>query len=241
MTEASDGPPVGRRLVLACPDGPRVGAVTEGLRRAGHTVACTDSGRDAARMTRATLPDLVILHRSLEDRDGFAVCRELRSENLTMPVIVLMDRDVADERIRGLHLGADDCVNQDSAVEELVLRVAAVLRRSRTDPADQHLRCRHVVLDARGHRVSVDGRWIHLKPTEFRLLHFFLRNLDTDLHRSVLIEALWGERFSGDYGLLALAVSSLRKKIEVDQPKLIQTVRGVGYRMSEAPNIRLSA
>jgi two-component system OmpR family response regulator len=192
-----------------------------------------NSGREALRMARVVQPDLLILDGALEDGDGFEVCRQLRSERVRTLVILLTAQDSADERVRGLHVGADDCLSRSSALEELVARVAVVLRRGHPPSPDLLLRCRDVTLDAAAHRVSRDGRWVHLQPIEFRLLLYFLRNLNVDLDRALLIEHLWGIRFSGDSGQLAIAVSSLRKKVDVVQPKLIHSVRGVGYRMSE--------
>jgi two-component system OmpR family response regulator len=205
------------------------------MRHAGHDVVRTNSGRKALRIARVIQPDLLILDLALEDGGGFEVCRQLRSERVNTPVILLTVEDSADERVRGLNIGADDCVNRTSALEELVARVAAVLHRGHPPSHVVLFRCGAVTLDPNAHQASRQGRWIHLRPTEFRLLHYFLRNLNTDLDRGLLIEHLWGGRFNGDDGLLAVAVSSLRKKIDVGRPKLIHTVRGVGYRMSE-PN-----
>lgn len=212
--------------------------MVECMRQAGHEVVQTSTSQDALRMARVMQPDLLILDGALQDGQGFEVCRLLRSERVMTPVIMLTIEDSADERVLGLNLGADDCLSRKSALEELAARVAVVLQRGRPPPRNL-LRCGPVTLDANAHRVSREGYWIHLRPTEFRLLHFFLQNLNADLDRALLIEHLWGSRFTGDYGLLAIAVSSLRKKVDVGQTRLIHTIRGVGYRMCADPRGRL--
>lgn len=238
MAALSGGGPPAKLLLLALADDGRADPMVECMRQAGHEVVQTSTRQDALRMARVIQPDLLILDGALEDGEGFEVCRLLRSERVMTPVIMLTVEDSADERVHGLNLGADDCLSRKSALEELAARVAVVLHRGH--PSSRSLlRCGPVTLDANAHRVSRDGRWIHLRPTEFRLLHFFLRNLNADLDRAILIEHLWGSRFSGDYGLLAIAVSSLRKKVDVGQTRLIHTVRGVGYRMCTEPRWRL--
>jgi two-component system OmpR family response regulator len=207
--------------------------MAEEMQFAGHDVVRMNSGREALRLARVIQPDLIILDGALKDVDGFEVCRQLRSDHVRTPVILLTAQDSADERVRGLHIGADDCLSRTSALEELVVRVAVVLRRSHPLSPDLLFRCRDLTLDVGAHRVTRDGQWVHLQPTEFRLLHHFLLNLNVDLDRALLIKHLWGIRFSGDNGLLNIVVSSLRKKVDVGEPKLIHTVRGVGYRMSE--------
>jgi DNA-binding response OmpR family regulator len=233
VTSISNGRPRAKLLLLALANGTVAGPTAEAMWRAGHEVVRTNSAREALRMARVIQPDLLILDTDLEDDDGFAVCRQLRSERVTTPVILLTAQDSADERVRGLNIGADDCLSRTTDPEESVARVAAVLRRSHSTEPDLLFRCRDITLDAGAYRVSRNGSWIHLQPTEFRLLLYFLRNLNVDLDRALLIEHLWGIPFSGDCGLLAIAVSSLRKKVDAGKPRLIHTVRGVGYRMSE--------
>jgi DNA-binding response OmpR family regulator len=210
-----------------------VGMMAEGLRRVGHEIVWTAStAPDTLRTTRAVHPDLLLLDEALENGGGFEVCRQLRSELARTPIILLTAHNRAEDRIRGLRMGADDCLSRTSAPEEVALRVSAVLRRSRSLSPDL-FRCGGVTLDARAHRVSRDGRWVHLKPIEFQLLHCFLRHPDIDLDRATLIGQLWGHRSGADDGVLTLAVSSLRKKVDGGQTKLIHTVRGVGYRLSD--------
>ena len=235
MAPISEGAPPARLLLLALADGLGAGQIAERMRHVGHEVVLTNSGRKALQLARVIQPDLLILDLALKGGGGFEVCRQLRSERVNTPVILLTVGDSADERVRGLNIGADDCLNRTSALEELVARVAAVLHRGHSLRDVVLFRCGAVTLDPNAHQVSRQGRWIHLRPTEFRLLHYFLRNMNIDLDRGLLIEHLWGARFNGDDGLLAVAVWSLRKKIDVGRPKLIHTVRGVGYRMSE-PN-----
>jgi two-component system OmpR family response regulator len=233
------GAPRAQRLLVALADASVAdtsfaGAMVEGLRRSGHEIVGTAStAQDTLRMTRAVHPDLLLLDEALEEGGGFEVCRQLRSELARTPIILLTAHNRAEDRIRGLGMGADDCLSRTSAPEEVALRVSAVLRRSRALSPDHLFRCGRITLDARAHRVSRDGHWVHLKPIEFQLLHCFLRHQDRDLERVMLIEQLWGHRSRADDGVLTLAVSSLRKKVDVGQTKLIHTVRGVGYRMSD--------
>jgi two-component system, OmpR family, response regulator len=244
-----DGAPRAQRLLLALADTSSpgesfagtsfagtsfAGTMVAGLRRAGHEIVWTAStAQESLRMARAVHPELLLLDEALGDGGGFEVCRQLRSELARTPVILLTAHNNAENRIRGLRMGADDCLSRTSAPEEVALRVSAVLRRSRPLSPDLLFRCGSVTLDARAHRVSRDGRWVHLKPIEFRLLHCLLRHQDVDLDRVTLIDQLWSHRSGADDGVLTLAVSSLRKKVDVGPTKLIHTVRGVGYRMSD--------
>lgn len=233
MIALSDGGLPTRCLMLALADDTLADPMVECMRQAGHEVVRTSSMRETLQMARVIQPDLLVLDGTFEDGEGIELCRLLRSERVNTPMILLTVEDSADERVRGLNLGADDCLSRRSALEELAARVAALLQRGHPSSRDL-LRCGPITLDAGAHRVSRSGRWIHLQPTEFRLLLFFLRNLNVDLDRSLLIEQIWGSRYRGDYGLLAIAVSSLRKKVDVGQPKLIHTVRGFGYRMCDS-------
>jgi two-component system, OmpR family, response regulator len=257
MMTLPDGAPRAQRLLVALADtsvgasdtgasfagatiagAPFPDAMVEGLRHAGHEIVWTAStAQEALRMTRAVHPELLVLDQALEDGGGFEVCRQLRSELTRTPVILLTVGNGAEDRILGLRLGADDCLSRTSAPQEVALRVSAVLRRSRPLSPDLLFRCGSVTLDARAHRVSRDGRWVHLKPIEFRLLHCLLRHQDIDLDRVMLIDQLWGHRSGADDGVLTSTVSSLRKKVDVGQRKLIRTVRGVGYRMSDSDSV----
>jgi len=214
-------------------DGIAARQMAESLRRAGHDVVRTSSGRETLWVAGVARPDLLVLDGALEDGDGFEVCHRLRVEHVETPVILLTNEDVLDERIRGLRIGADACVNRSLDLEELALRAATFLRHSPPLP-NVLLRYRDVTLDVGAHQVVRDGRWINLDPTEFQLLHYLLRNLDVDMDGTSVVEHPWGEQHRSDSGLLASAVASLRAQADVGQPDLIHALRGIGFGMSDS-------
>jgi two-component system OmpR family response regulator len=202
------------------------------LRLAGLTVDELASGRAALQelIERHAACDLIVLDVMLPDLDGFEVCRRLRIQGLTIPVVFLTARGTTEDRVRGLTIGGDDYLTKPFSVEELVARVRVVLRRTGRAPATAVLTAGAVELDDDAHLVRVAGRDVNLSPTEFKLLRFLLRNPGRALTRTQIIDHVWDYDFVGESTVIETFVSSLRKKLDPDS-RLIQTVRGVGYRL----------
>jgi two-component system, OmpR family, response regulator len=179
----------------------------------------------------ATEPDLVVLDVMLPDLDGFEVCRRIRADSCEIPIVFLTARDAADDRLRGLTIGGDDYLTKPFSVEELVARVRVILRRVGKERRAQVLRAGNVVLDDDARIVRSAGVEIALSPTEYKLLRFLMRNQGRALSRAQILDHVWDYDFNGESTVVETFVSSLRKKIECDSPRLIHTVRGMGYRL----------
>jgi two-component system phosphate regulon response regulator PhoB len=181
-------------------------------------------------------PDLVLLDWMLPGISGLDYARELRRNEQTkeLPVILLTARDAEDDKIRGLDVGADDYVTKPFSPRELIARVKAVLRRTGTSGGDEVIQLGKLVLDSAAHRVSADEEKINLGPTEFRLLQFFMRHPDRVFSRDQLLDRVWGSNVYIDDRTVDVHVRRLRKALSPHGcDKLIQTVRGAGYRFSE--------
>jgi two-component system response regulator MprA len=173
-------------------------------------------------------PSAVILDRMLPDQDGLQTCQQLRALG-DFPILMLTARDAIVDRVAGLDSGAEDYLVKPFAITELLARLRALLRRIQAD-ADEVLRIADLTLDPRSHEVSRGNRRIELRPREFELLEFFLRNPRRVLPRGLLFERVRGFDFLGDSNVIDVTVKNLRRKIEEDdEPKLIQTVRRAGY------------
>src|SRR3989449_1643542 len=165
--------------------------------------------------------------------DGLEVCRRLRRAGSRLPVLMLTARDAVENRVAGLDAGADDYVTKPFALEELLARVRALIRRS-ADGTDEKLRFADLELDPGTREVKREGRQIELTRTEFSLLELFMRNPRQVLTRSVIFERVWGYDFGFASNSLDVYIGYLRRKTEADgEPRLIQTVRGVGYALRE--------
>ncbi|TMK57228.1 MAG: response regulator transcription factor [Actinobacteria bacterium] len=199
---------------------------TLGLERAGFRVTATGDGRDALVRFRQETFDLVVLDVMLPSLDGFEVCREIRRESRT-PIVMLTARSDLHDIVVGLELGADDYVTKPFELPELVARIKAVLRRSAPEAGE------HAISVDDLFRVRRRGEDVPLTATEFRLLLELARRPKQVFTRELLLELVWNYEYLGDSRLVDVAVQRLRAKIEDDpkQPKLIQTVRGVGYRL----------
>ena len=202
------------------------------LRLAGHETRVASSGFAALDAVTQAAPDLVVLDVNLGDLDGFEVCRRLRSSHDRLPIIFLTARtDPADLR-SGFIGGGDDYLMKPFRLEELALRVEALLRRSAALGADVDaaLRCGPVELDDDAHAVHVDGEPVELSPTEFRLLHYLLLNQGRVVSRQQILDYVWYAQFDGDPSIAERYISYLRRKLG-DAGELVVTVRGVGYSM----------
>jgi two-component system, OmpR family, response regulator len=207
--------------------------VATALRLASFDVTETRSAREALRQVAEGRPDVMVLDVMLPDLDGFEVCRRMRQDRIDVPVIFLTARDAVDERIRGLSIGGDDYLTKPFSVEELVVRVQALLRRSGKSPARSIITCGDLSLDDEAHLVMRHGEVVSVSPTEYKLLRYLLRNAGRVLTREQILDHVWDYDFSGESTVVETFVSSLRKKIDDGPTRLIHTVRGVGYRLAE--------
>ena len=216
-------------------------AVRESLRRAleleGYAVELAADGDEAlARMRREPLPDAVILDILMPGVDGLEVCRRLREEDVTVPVLMLTARSEVDSRVAGLDAGADDYLPKPFALAELLARIRALLRRAGNGATveSEALRFADLELDPRTREVVRAGDSIELTRTEFALLELFLRNPKQVLTRSLIFERVWGYDFGPSSNSLDVYIGYLRRKTEEGgKSRLIHTVRGVGYALRE--------
>ena len=221
--------------VLVVDDEPGItDLVSMALRYEGLTVEVAHSGREALRSVDSFRPDLMVLDVMLPDFDGFEVLRRLSGDQPRMPVIFLTAKDGLEDKLRGFTLGGDDYVTKPFSVEELIFRTRAVLRRvSELRDDDARLGCGDLVLDEDQHTVTRSGSVVELTPTEFKLLHYLLLNKDRVVSKSQILDRVWQYDFDGNENVVEIFVSSLRRKMEAFGPRLIHTVRGVGYRLKE--------
>jgi two-component system response regulator MprA len=213
-------------------------AVRDSLRRAleleGYDVELAADGEEALeRLSANGEPDAVILDILMPKMDGLEVCRRLRREGHRLPVLMLTARDEVENRVSGLDAGADDYVTKPFALEELLARMRALLRRT-SSGSGEVLRFADLELDPGTREVRRDGEPIELTRTEFSLLELFLLNRRQVLTRSVIFERVWGYDFGFSSNSLDVYIGYLRRKTEAGgRPRLIQTVRGVGYALRE--------
>ena len=204
------------------------------LRLGGYEVSEVGNGREALRLLGSAppaLPDLVVLDVMLPDLDGFGVCQSVRSRGVDVPILFLTARDATQDRLRGLTIGGDDYLTKPFSVEELVARVRVILRRTGKSGKAQLLSAGDLDLDDEAHVVRRGGVPVPLSPTEYKLLRFLMRNPGRALSRGQILDHVWDYDFNGESTVVETFVSSLRKKVEGDGPRLIQTVRGLGYRL----------
>jgi two-component system response regulator MprA len=219
--------------VLVVEDDTRIAAA---LRRAliyeGYQVEVAPDGPVALTRARERVPDLVILDVMLPRLDGLEVCKRLRAAG-DVPILMLTAKDGTADRVRGLDSGADDYLVKPFAYEELLARVRALLRRS-TPRRKRTLRYADVTMDLAAHEVRRGERLIALTAKEFELLQHLLTNPRIVLSREQLMDAVWGLEFGAQSNVVDVYVGYLRQKLENgDQPRLLQTVRGVGYVLRE--------
>jgi len=220
--------------ILVVDDDPRI---TDLLRRVlayeGYSVVSAASGKEALNRTLERPPDLIVLDIMIPGLDGLEVARRLRAAGDNVPILMLTARDAVSDRVKGLETGADDYLVKPFAPEELVARVKALLRRNQEE-RHEILRYTDVELDT-GTRVAHRGvREIDLSPTEYELLALFLRRPRQVLTREIILDRVWGMDFEGSSNVMEVYIGYLRAKLEAEgEPRLIHTVRGVGYVLKE--------
>jgi DNA-binding response OmpR family regulator len=207
-----------------------------GLASEGWSVIHATSGQQALLLIRTQQPHLIILDIRLPDISGFDVCRQLRSEGATQPVLMLTARDEEFDKVLGLEMGADDYVVKPFSLREIIARVRALLRRSygdlATSSAGKRITFGDIEIDLERLQVLLHGQPVLLTPTEFRLLRHLVSNPDRPFNREALIEVVWGyDSAVGNERTVDVHIRHLREKLEADpaNPRWLVTVRGVGY------------
>jgi len=232
VTTATDRTPEARLLVVD--DEPNIlELLATSLRFAGFEVATATNGREALAEARRLRPDLVVLDVMMPDMDGFAVVRRMRGEGSTAPVLFLTARDATEDKVTGLTVGGDDYVTKPFSLEEIVARIRAVLRRTSGNATANDERARLVFadieLDDDTHEVWKNGDLVSLSPTEFKLLRYFMQNAGRVLSKSQILDHVWHYDFGGEANVVESYVSYLRRKVDTTEPRLLHTLRGVGY------------
>ncbi|MEE6178063.1 response regulator transcription factor [Mycobacterium sp. 050134] len=210
--------------------------VSMALRYEGWNIATAGDGSSAIASARAQRPDVVVLDIMLPDMSGLDVLHKLREENPQLPVLLLTAKDSVEDRIAGLTAGGDDYVTKPFSIEEVVLRLRALLRRTGVTTVDSgaQLVVGDLVLDEDSHEVTRGGEPIALTSTEFELLRFMMRNSKRVLSKAQILDRVWSYDFGGRSNIVELYISYLRKKIDNGREPMIHTLRGAGYVLKPA-------
>jgi DNA-binding response OmpR family regulator len=214
--------------VLIVDDEPQIRDLLQmGFSYEGFQVFLADNGPDATQMAKEQQLDVVILDLMLPGYDGLEVTRQIR-HNRDLPIIMLTAKDEVDDRVTGLDSGADDYLTKPFAFRELMARTRAVLRRRGNNIADI-LTFQGIILNRGTHQVTFHDQPIDFTPREFNLLEFFLMNPRQALSRDIIISRVWGYDYMGDDNIVEVYIRHLREKLHDNPPRLLQTVRGIGY------------
>jgi two-component system, OmpR family, response regulator len=206
------------------------------LRFAGYDVVTAANGAEAVRAVAAARPDLVLLDVMMPGGDGFEVVRRVRATSPDVPVIFLSARDEINDRVTGFEYGADDYVTKPFSLEEVLARIKAVLKRTRLAVPASRLRVADLELNEDIHEVTRGGEVIALTPTEYRLLRFLMVNAGRVMSKAQIFDHVWEYNPAGDGGVVEPCISYLRRKVDQAEPRLIHTIRGVGYVLRILPS-----
>ena len=206
------------------------------LRYEGWEIRSAHDGVTAVAQARDFQPDVIVLDVMLPDLDGFEVLRRIRAEQITVPVLFLTAKDAVEDRIAGLTAGGDDYVTKPFSVEELVLRLRALLRRARvaTEAESAALQVGDLTLDEDSREVHRGADLISLTATEFELLRYLMRNAKRVVSKAQILDRVWNYDFGGQANIVELYISYLRKKIDSGREPMIHTMRGFGYVLKPA-------
>ena len=205
------------------------------LKFEGYDVTDAPNGREGLRSVKESKPDLIVLDVMMPELDGFGMLKRLRETGDRTPVVFLTAKDTSADAVQGLVLGADDYLAKPFSLEELVARVEAVMRRVDLSPtASAVMTLADLTIDDVAHRVMRGSEEIHLSPTEYKLVAFLVANTGRVMSRGQLLTNVWGYSADDDASVVETYIGYVRKKIDHVEPKLIQTVRGVGYTMRVA-------
>jgi two-component system alkaline phosphatase synthesis response regulator PhoP len=222
--------------ILVVEDEPAIAlGLEDDLKMEGYEVEVVRDGRTAASRGREGGFDLILLDVMLPGKDGFEVCRELRSAGLHTPILMLTAKAEEEQKVMGLELGADDYVTKPFATRELRARIKALLRRAAGDRAEECRRFGDVVVDFGRGEVRSSGRAVDLTPIEFRLLSVLIEARGRVLSREQLLDAAWGHGAFASARIVDNHIANLRRKMEPDpaRPRYLRNVRGLGYRFDD--------
>lgn len=221
--------------ILVIDDEPKIANLVQWeLTKEGYSVDVAYDGESGLAQARRNPPDLVLLDVVLPGLDGLAVCQRLRFEGIAVPILMLTARDAVPDRVAGLDAGADDYLVKPFALDELLARVRALLRRHQAPEGSQALRLSDLSMNGATREVRRGARLLNLTAREFDLLELFMRHPRQVLTRDIIYEHVWGYDFGGESNIIDVYVRYLRTKMEAGgEPRLLQTVRGVGYALRE--------
>lgn len=223
-----------RSSILVIDDDEKITSMLRrGLAFEGYDVHTAFNGAEGLSKVMTADPDLIILDVMMPQMDGFEVCRRLREGGSTVPVLMLTAKDEVENRVKGLDTGADDYLVKPFALEELLARVRALLRRKESksdEAAGQRLTFEDVIMDMDSREVLRSGQRLELTAKEFDLLHLFMQNPKRLLTRDLIMDKIWGYDYSGESNVLEVYIAMLRQKTEeYGGKRIIQTIRGAGY------------
>jgi len=221
--------------VLLIEDEPQIaGFISRGLRREGYNVLVAADGETGLEMAFGELPEIIILDIMLPGIDGLTVCRQIREAELQTPILMLTAKDAIPDRVAGLEAGADDYLVKPFAFEELIARVRALSRRRAPIESDAPLTFADLTLNPSTRMAQRGDRTIELTAKEYDLLELFMRHPNQVLTRDQIYNRIWGYDFGGESNIIEVYIRYLRSKLEQDgEPRLLHTVRGVGYALRE--------
>lgn len=222
-----------RSTILVIDDDEKIiSMLRRGLAFEGYDVLTAPNGAEGLKQVLANEPDLIVLDVMMPVLDGFEVCHRLREGGSKVPILMLTAKDEVEHRVKGLDLGADDYLVKPFALEEMLARVRALLRRkSGAEEMEEHkLSFEDIIMDLDSREVLRSGKRIDLTTKEFELLHLFLQNPKRVLSRDLIMDKIWGYDYSGESNVLEVYIAMLRQKTEEHGGKrIIQTIRGAGY------------
>lgn len=222
--------------VLLIEDEPQIaGFIGRGLGREGYNVITAGDGKSGLEMTFSELPDLIILDVMLPDIDGLNVCRQIREAQLQTPILMLTAKDAIPDRVAGLEAGADDYLVKPFAFEELLARLRALGRRRAPIEVESPLNFADLTLTPSTRMAQRGDRSIELTAKEYDLLELFMRHPNQVLTRDQIYDRIWGYDFGGESNIIEVYIRYLRSKLEeAGEPRLLHTIRGVGYALRES-------
>ena len=227
--------PVPRRILVVEDDPAINDVVSTALRFQGHSVTQATDGSRGLELAMDGGVDLLVLDVMLPGIDGFEICRRLREAGSATPVLFLTARHETEHRIRGFATGGDDYLTKPFSVDELVMRVAAILRRAGPEEPEGLLQIGSLTLDPAGREARRAGVLIELSATEHKLLEYFMVNRGVVVSKSQILANVWGQDYDGTENVVELYVGYLRRKLGDEHPQLIHTRRGLGYVLREDP------
>ncbi|MEM9520788.1 MAG: response regulator transcription factor [Actinomycetota bacterium] len=204
------------------------------LQHHGYRVSLAGDGNDALIWLETATVDLIVLDVMMPNLDGLEVCNRLRARGDQTPVLFLTARSETADKVRGLRVGGDDYLEKPFSLDELAARIEAILRRTGNAQTPSTIELADLTLDDAAHLVQRGGVTVHLSPTEYRLLHYLLLNRGRVVSKHQILEQVWGYD-DGDGGVVETYVGYLRRKLDATEPKLIHTIRGIGYTMRVEP------